>query len=177
MSENSIVEVKRTDQNYLAPGEEERIVKELSITLPKRGKFSITSVQNEYNISYTTAKRLRTKAIEEWRTNHAEEIELQKEKIRRYLDIIDTLPPDCSRVKQMREQVAMFKELHELDKISPSLFGSDDGEARFIVTGRIGKNMLEIFAQSKKVNVIEQNGEPNNNTGGTPDASSEGAAI
>ena len=161
--------------NILAESEE-RIVKELAEKLPRMRKFSTNAVAIELGVDFPLAKRLRSKAIAKWRTDHGEEVELQKEKIRRWADEIETLPPACSRVQQIKNTIELYEKLNGLEKLSPNLFDMEGGETRFIVTGRIGKNMLEIFAQHKKVNLIEQDGNDNNG-GGDSDKGTEGTPI
>ena len=99
-------------------------------------------------------------AIAQWRTNHLEEVEFQKEKIRQYLDIIETLPANCHQVERMRNEIMLFEKLHELDKISPDVFlDSDDGQMQFVLIGRMGKNTQKHFEKEGKLKIIEQDGE------------------
>jgi hypothetical protein len=181
--ENSIV-VTNADREggdvkgNLTLAAEERIVDILAKELPGKKIFSINATAELTHTGFALAKRLRSKAIAKWAADHSEEMELQKEKIRRWTDEIEKLPPDDPRVQQIKNTIELYEKLNSLEKISPTLFGSDGNEIRFIISGKIGPNMLKLFEGQKKVNIIEQDAinisdgsAIDNGTAGVPESS------
>jgi hypothetical protein len=55
----------------------------------------------------------------------------------------------------------LFEKLNVLEKVSPTMLGSDMGDGSFVIYGKMGANTLRALAEKKGLKIIEQDGTGN----------------
>jgi len=165
LNDITVAEADRDERGNLLPEAEKRIVETLAECLPELRTFSIRGVAQWTHTAFDLARRLRSSAIAKWQTDHAEDIELQKEKTRRWIDEMEILPPECRRVRQIKNTMVMISYLNALERNWPSAaLGKGGDETQFKLVGRIGKNTQKHFETHGGLDVIEQDGDTINTT-------------
>jgi hypothetical protein len=141
----------RLNNGNLKPEVKERIIDELAKSIPEELEFHIGVIAKQLNVSPELAGLLIKKAKEKWAVDHKDEIELQKEWLRRKIKETQARETNYKFTEKDKTDyiIMLFNQLNSLS----SKFGDGDftpEDMHFVVYGKIGRNMEKILIEQEK---------------------------